>query len=153
MNHDSSHEEQKDLRRVGLPPDAPYPGRTRTCSVRPRMRRGLPGRALAQAFEFMEFNLSRRLTLGDIAEAACVSRFHFARLFRVSTGHSPMQYLAKLRIERAKALLSGGGDSVCTIADALGFCDQSHFTRVFRRSVGMTPGQFAASARHVAGRG
>jgi AraC-like DNA-binding protein len=121
--------------------------RAGTVSVRPALQRGLTRRSLLQARAFMERNLGRGLTLGDIAKAACVSRFHFARLFRVSTGHSPMRYLLKLRIERAKVLLTRSDDPVSAIANVLGFCDQSHFTRVFRRCVGLTPGQFARSMR------
>jgi AraC family transcriptional regulator len=121
--------------------------RAGTVSARPALERGLTRRALLQARAFMERNLGRGLTLGDIAKAACVSRFHFARLFRVSTGHSPMRYLLKLRIERAKVLLTRTDDPVSAIANGLGFCDQSHFTRVFRRCVGLTPGQFARSMR------
>jgi transcriptional regulator GlxA family with amidase domain len=90
----------------------------------------------------MEANLGESLTLDDLAGSAGVSRFHFARLFRVSTGSSPMAYLMRLRIGRAKLLLLRGDRSVCDIAAALGFCDQSHFSRTFRRITGQTPREF-----------
>jgi len=103
---------------------------------------GLSGMALRRVRSFMEANLGESLTLDDLAGAAGVSRFHFARLFRVSTGASPMNYLMKLRIVRAKLLLLRNDRSVCDVAAALGFCDQSHFSRTFRRMTGQTPREF-----------
>lgn len=101
-------------------------------------RGGLSIRALGRAFDCMERHLGGPLSLDDLARAACVSRFHFARLFRVSTGHSPMAYLQLLRIERAKELLREDRVPIADIALLLGFCDQSHFSRAFRRVTGLT---------------
>ncbi|HEY5760930.1 MAG TPA: AraC family transcriptional regulator [Steroidobacter sp.] len=105
--------------------------------------RGLSRRALNRACSFIAENLGERFTLDDLARQAGVSRFHFARLFRVSTGDSPMAYLLKSRIERAKQMLLQDDRPVCEIAAALGFCDQSHLTRTFRRLTGLTPREFA----------
>lgn len=108
-----------------------------------RPRRGLSRRALTRACSFIAENLGERFTLDDLARQAGVSRFHFARLFRVSTGDSPMAYLLKSRIERAKQMLLQDDRPVCEIAAVLGFCDQSHLTRTFRRLTGLTPREFA----------
>jgi AraC family transcriptional regulator len=111
--------------------------------IEPRPRRGLSRRALNRACSFIAENLGERFTLDDLARQAGVSRFHFARLFRVSTGDSPMAYLLKSRIERAKQMLLQDERPVCEIAAVLGFCDQSHLTRTFRRLTGLTPREFA----------
>ncbi|TCI10188.1 AraC family transcriptional regulator [Dyella soli] len=87
--------------------------------------------------------LGEKVTLQEIAEAACMSRFHFARLFRRSTGYSPMEYLLHARLEQAKALLRQRAMRISDIAVEIGFADQSHLTRHFRRAVGMTPLQYA----------
>lgn len=108
-----------------------------------RAPRGLSRRALTRACSYIAENLGERFTLDDLARQAGVSRFHFARLFRVSTGDSPMAYLLKSRIERAKQMLLQDDRPVCEIAAALGFCDQSHLTRTFRRMTGVTPREFA----------
>ncbi len=105
--------------------------------------RGLSRRALSRANSFMLDRLGERITLADVASAACVSRAHFARMFRLSTGHTPMAYLMLLRIERAKLLIADGDRPICDIAIALGFCDQSHFSRVFRRATGLPPKSYA----------
>jgi transcriptional regulator GlxA family with amidase domain len=112
--------------------------------------RGLSRRALTRACSFIAGNLGERFTLDDLARQAGVSRFHFARLFRVSTGYSPMAYLLKSRIERAKQMLLQDDRPVCEIAAALGFCDQSHLTRTFRRMTGATPREFARQHADVA---
>ncbi|WP_407700199.1 helix-turn-helix domain-containing protein [Steroidobacter agaridevorans] len=71
-----------------------------------------------------------------------LSRFHFCRVFRLSVGTSPREYLLQLRLQRAKALLKDSSSSVCEIAGICGFADQSHLTRMFRRRVGATPARW-----------
>lgn len=104
--------------------------------------RGLGARALARALDHIERHIGDSLTLTDIAAAACVSRFHFARLFRVSTGQSPMEYVLAKRIALAKAQLARGPQKISATAASLGFFDQSHFTRTFRRMTGYSPREF-----------
>ena len=105
-------------------------------------RRGLSRRVLALACSYMEDNLGENFTLDDLARAVGVSRFHFSRLFRVSTGESPMGFSLRLRIEHAKGMLLKGDRRICEIAMALGFFDQSHFARTFRRITGVSPGEY-----------
>lgn len=71
-----------------------------------------------------------------------MSRFHFARMFRIATGYSPMEFLTRRRVERGKEILIHGEMSICDVAALLGFCDQSHFTRTFRRVTGMSPREY-----------
>lgn len=104
---------------------------------------GLSRRSLLRALSYIESNLDQRITLDSIARAGCMSRFHFARMFRVSMDDSPVAYLRRARIERAKVLLACEDLTMSEIAAAVGFCDQAHFTRAFRRVTGATPGQFA----------
>jgi transcriptional regulator GlxA family with amidase domain len=112
--------------------------------VRPVARiRRLSPRALRLALAFIEANLGERFSLDELAASAGISRFHFARLFRSTMGHSPMEYLMRLRVERSTCLLARGETSICEIAASLGFCDQSHFTRTFRRMRGTSPRDFA----------
>lgn len=115
--------------------------------------KGLRPSALARAQHYIDHHLAERIGLADIANAACVSRYHFARMFRLSTGHSPMQYLLQRRIERARQLLLSGRHSVGTVAYELGFFDQSHFVNSFRRVTGATPGWYARHNRDSAGAG
>lgn len=106
-------------------------------------------RAVDRGVGYIEAHLCEPLQLDSIAAAACMSRFHFARVFRAHVGLSPMEYQRQRRIERAQELLGEGGQRICEIASALGFYDQSHFVRAFRRAAGCTPSDYAlrASAR------
>ena len=106
-------------------------------------RRGLSRRTLALACSYMEDNLGNNFTLDELARAVSISRFHFSRLFRESTGESPMGYSLRLRIERAKEMLLQNDWRISEIAVTLGFFDQSHFSRTFRRMTGISPGKYA----------
>ncbi|MGF1582757.1 MAG: helix-turn-helix domain-containing protein [Gemmataceae bacterium] len=79
----------------------------------------------------------------ELAAAAGVSEFHFSRLFKKTTGLSPMNYRMRLRIERAQRLLEDRKNlSLSQVAYACGFADQSHFGRHFKRITGRTPLQY-----------
>ncbi len=98
---------------------------------------------MARVVAHIEDNLGESLTLGMLARVACVSRFHFARTFRQSTGYSPMAYVLRRRVEHARLQLAQGYQKLSDLAADLGFCDQSHFTRIFRRMTGYTPREYA----------
>lgn len=117
---------------------------------RRRPRGSLRKPALERVHKLIRERMSEKLTLQDIADAACVSRFHFARAFRLTTGESPMVYLQRARVEQAKALLARGESCIGRIAATLGFFDQSHFSRSFRRQVGVTPSEYLRHRRATA---
>ncbi len=105
-----------------------------------------PGRArLRRVFDYIEANLGRDLGLVELAEVACLSPFHFSRLFARAAGVGPQRYVLQRRVERAKALLRQGDVPLAAIAQELGFADQSHFTNAFRRETGETPGRFRSA--------
>jgi AraC-like DNA-binding protein len=108
-------------------------------------RVGLVDRRVRRAVELMHTHMGRELPLGELASAAYLSPFHFARLFKKVTGASPHAYLAALRIERAKSLLATTDLSVTGIATRVGYSSSSHFTKAFRQSTGLTPRAFRAA--------
>jgi AraC family transcriptional regulator len=112
---------------------------------RHRFRGGLAGGALPRVRAYIDSHLGDRISLAELAREAGVSRFHFARQFRLSTGESPMGYLRRVRIERSKSILQTRDTTIAEVAARLGFSDQSHFTRIFGRLVGVSPGSFARS--------
>ncbi len=105
-------------------------------------RVGLVDRRLRRAVEFMHDNCGRELTLAEIASAAYLSEFHFARLFKKITGLTPHAYLAGLRVERARRLLAESDLSIVEVGAAVGYASQSHFTKIFREATGLTPRSF-----------
>jgi AraC family transcriptional regulator len=102
---------------------------------------GLPRWRLQRVLEFIEEHLKDDVSLSELSEAAGnLSRYHFARLFKQSTGYSPYQYFTRRRIRRAQSMLRNERRlSLGEIAFECGFRDQSTFSRVFRQVIGATP--------------
>ncbi len=108
-------------------------------------RVGMVDRRLRRAIEFMSDNCGRDLALAEIAGAAYLSEFHFARLFKKITGATPHAYLASLRIERARRLLAETDLPITEVGAQVGYASQSHFTKIFREATGLTPRAFRSA--------
>jgi AraC family transcriptional regulator len=108
---------------------------------------GLPRRRLDRVLEYIAANLSQSLALTEIAAIAGMSAYHFARLFKSSTGLSPHQYVLAQRIERAKHLLLEGQSSVIDVALESGFNDQSYFSKMFRKATGVSPVRYRGNLK------
>ncbi len=104
---------------------------------------GLGPGALRRVISYVEDHYETPIRLDDLARLANVSRFHFARMFKASTGLTAMEYLEQTRLTRAQALIRTGRFSLASIASSVGFSDQSHFTRRFGRFVNCTPAVYA----------
>jgi AraC family transcriptional regulator len=96
---------------------------------------------LKRAEEFMLSRLDGELSLVDIADAAGMSLFHFAKAFRRATGKAPHQYLTAQRLLRARTLLHDRRVPIGQIAKSVGL-SHAHFTAVFNQHLGMTPTKF-----------
>jgi AraC family transcriptional regulator len=103
---------------------------------------GLPGGLLQRVTDFVKEHLDEDLALQQLADLVHMSPYHFARMFKKSTGLAPHRYLMAQRIERAKSLLSDHRLGLAEVAYSVGFPSQSHFTATFSRFVGTTPGAY-----------
>jgi AraC family transcriptional regulator len=103
---------------------------------------GLSPQVLGWATDYINENLASRLSVAEIARAANLSPFHFSRLFKISTGLSPYQYLLECRLMRARQLLQETSLPIHEIGWRTGFTDQSHLGRHIRRRYGVTPRSF-----------
>jgi AraC family transcriptional regulator len=103
---------------------------------------GLPRGRLREVIDYIHEKLAEDITLNDLAARVQLSPFHFARLFKQSTGLTPHAYLIQRRVERARELLKISRQPTSEIAKQVGFCDQSHLTVHFRRAYGLTPKVF-----------
>ncbi len=109
-------------------------------------RRGLkpyimaPGK-LRRAKEFVRAKLETDLSLRDIADAAGMSLFHFAKAFKLATGFSPYQYVKEQRLRHARTLLHDHRLSIRQVASAVGFSPR-YFAAEFKDRMGMTPQKF-----------
>lgn len=104
--------------------------------------------AIARARVFIDKHYAESLSLASVAKAARLSAVHFCRVFKKATGFGFSAYLARLRIDRAKALLRDRGLRINEIAAAVGFDSVPHFNRVFKRLVGSSPGAFRRALGH-----
>lgn len=85
--------------------------------------------------------------LEQLATECGLSRAHFARCFKVTTGKSPISWLLNQRLNRAMALLADTNMTLTDIANLTGFADQSHFSRVFSRHVRTAPSEWRRQRR------
>lgn len=111
---------------------------TRSLSM-PEYKGGLSQQKLRQTSAYVQDHIAQEISLTTIAEYLGMSRYHFCRLFKQSTGLSLHQYVIQQRVERAKQLLLQRKLSISEIAIACGFTHQSHLNRHFKRLTGVTP--------------
>jgi AraC family transcriptional regulator len=94
-----------------------------------------------QTKELLAARFRERLTMGEIAAAIGVSRFHLSRVFRSSTGFSLHGYRNQLRLRAALERISDSQARLPALASELGFSSHSHFTAAFRESFGVAPSE------------
>ena len=110
--------------------------------LRPARRRWLD-----RAQELLHERFLEDLGTAEVAREVGVHPVYLARVFRAQF-HVPIaEYLRGLRLEWAARRLARGEESLCEIALAAGFADQSHFTRAFKRYAGTTPARYRRRAR------
>lgn len=92
--------------------------------------------------KFIQNNFERDIALKDISRYVFLSPSYFIRAFKDEMKTSPISYLLKLRIERAKELLAESDQKIGDIALNVGFSNQQRFNEIFKKYTGMTPLQF-----------
>jgi AraC family transcriptional regulator len=92
--------------------------------------------------DFIQAHLTQDLSLDALAQHSGFSAYHFARLFRRTTGESPHRFVLRQRVEHAQALLEQPDLSLAEVALATGFAHQSHLTQQFKRHFGVTPSAY-----------
>ena len=87
--------------------------------------------------------------MADVAKASGASVFHFCKVFKKTTGLTFTDYVARVRLEDAKAELLNPNRRISEIAYDVGFQSLTQFNRVFKRIFGQSPTQFRA---HLSGK-
>jgi AraC-like DNA-binding protein len=98
-------------------------------------------RSASLARDWIETHLGEGFGLADVAEAAGLSPFRLAHVFKARFGLSPIAWRNQRRVLAARDLLRAG-QPIAEVAQELGFADQAHFTRLFQRVIGTSPGRY-----------
>jgi AraC-like DNA-binding protein len=117
------------------------------CGPGDQVTGGLPWSRLRRVVSYVQENLAGELRLAELSALVHMSPYHFARLFRKSTGVPPRQFVIRRRIEAAQTLLAEQQAPIGEVAVAVGFRSQSHFTNSFRRVTGVTPSRFRVAVQ------
>jgi AraC-like DNA-binding protein len=105
-------------------------------------------RRVVQAKLFIDTHYAEKIDLGNIADEAYFSKFHFLRLFKTIYGKSPHQYVIKVRMDKAMDLLRAE-TSVSDTCYAVGFESLSSFSGLFKRLVGVSPSVYLSQQQQI----
>jgi AraC-like DNA-binding protein len=100
-----------------------------------------------QAMAYIHEKYAEPVSRADMARHVSISERYLTHCFHEEMGITPMAYLNRYRVKRAKMLLEQGSFNMTEVALAVGFSDCSYFNRVFRQEMGMTPGAYQRGER------
>ena len=112
---------------------------------RRRIRTARHDPAVRRALDHMRADITRNVSLDELATVAGLSRYQLVRRFKTAFGAPPHAYQISQRVALARRLLERG-ERLTDVANLAGFVDQSHLHRHFRPRLGMTPKQYALAA-------
>jgi AraC family transcriptional regulator len=115
---------------------------TGTAIAMPAPVKGLAPYVLRRVIDHIHDHVAEKLSLEALANIAGLSTWHFCRMFKQSTGMPPHQYLAQVRIERARELLLHTPLPIGDIAFGTGFDSPSRFSQFFRQHMRCTPQEY-----------
>ncbi len=92
--------------------------------------------------EYIDDNFHSEITLDSISQNVCVSKYYLHRLFTEITGITPIQYLTKVRLDKAKYKLQKSKHSISEIASECGFESAAYFSRAFKKHIGISPSKY-----------
>ncbi len=118
--------------------------------IRPAKKGGLSPHQLRMVEQYVCDWPGGGITVAALAALVGLSRGHFMRAFKQSTGQTVHGFVEEARLDRAKALLIEDQVPIKRIAAMLGFSDPSSFSLAFRRKTGFAPGRYRASRRMAA---
>lgn len=103
-----------------------------------------------KTFDYIEVNLDKPLTLGELAAVANFSKFHFNRIFHAVTGETPFQFIQRVRIEKAAMIISTQRKkSISEVAVQCGFSDIAVFSRNFKSHFKITASEYRTKKMHI----
>ncbi|MDP4128084.1 MAG: AraC family transcriptional regulator [Bacillota bacterium] len=101
-----------------------------------------------EIIQYMHQNINKRVTLTELSEMVQLSSTYLSRAFKETTGYSVIEFFNKIKIDKAKELMSERNNRVKEVAQALGFLDEFYFSRIFKRIEGISPSEFYSKIVH-----
>lgn len=98
---------------------------------------------IINAKKFIEENYMKDIRLDDVAKEVCISSYYFSRIFKKYEGVNYIQYLTKIRMEKAKELILRNKLSIKEIAIEVGYIDQNYFSRAFKKYTKLSPKEYS----------
>jgi AraC-like DNA-binding protein len=108
-------------------------------------------RRLCRSRDLLAASYQAQVSLDQAAREACLSAFHFHRLFASAFGETPHDFLTRLRLDRAKRLLASGEMSVTDVCMEVGYSSLGSFSMKFRNFTGRPPSAYQREVRRVFG--
>jgi len=100
--------------------------------------------AVEQGKRFVELHYAEEITVERVAQEVCLTPYYYSKIFSRVSGHTLVDYLTLVRMEKAKQLLSDPAVSIKEACFAVGYNDPNYFSRVFKKITGQTPTEFRA---------
>jgi len=97
---------------------------------------------IAKVLDYVQQNISRPISIDELADKACLTKSYLIRTFRQSMGITPLQYIIKKKIQHAQTLLLESEMPIQQVSEAIGIPDVSYFIRLFRKNLGFTPQEY-----------
>jgi transcriptional regulator GlxA family with amidase domain len=94
---------------------------------------------IKQAQEFIESNVTEKISVEELAYKYAIGRRHFERRFKKATNNTPVEYIQRVKIEAAKKHLEISGKNVNEVMYEVGYSDNKAFRTVFKKITGLTP--------------
>jgi len=98
--------------------------------------------SVERTISYLQSRFDEEITLTQLAAMAGISQRQYSHLFKQITGDSPMDYLSRQRIDRAKRLLQTASGDLLSVAQRVGFKDEFYFSRRFKQQVGVSPSAY-----------
>jgi transcriptional regulatory protein len=92
--------------------------------------------------KYIKENYKRDISAGDVAGILGYSDVYFSKIFKQLFDDTFINYLTKVRIDKAKVLLKDVGFNIKEVGASVGYTDSNYFTKVFKRAVGMSPSEY-----------
>ncbi|QHT62122.1 AraC family transcriptional regulator [Paenibacillus lycopersici] len=106
-------------------------------------------RQIKRAVRWLSFQYAQPISIEELSRSLGYHRTHLSKMFKQVTGVSPMQFLLKVRMERAKELLNDQHYlSIDQVASSVGYPDALYFSKQFRKAFGCSPSEYRAQARN-----